>query len=67
LTSQKSLQCRCRACCHAGLHPLTHAFEADLHRTFIAPVERQVWNISLDNTERIAVALGVRVHELLMP
>jgi transcriptional regulator with XRE-family HTH domain len=43
------------------------AFEAGLHRTFIAHVERQARNISLDNIERIAVALGVRVHELLMP
>ena len=43
------------------------AFEAGLHRTFIAHVERQVRNISLDNIEKIAVALGVRVHELLMP
>ena len=43
------------------------AFEADLHRTFIAHVERQARNISLDNIERIAVALGARVHELLMP
>ena len=43
------------------------AFEAGLHRTFIAHVERQVRNISLDNIEKIAVALGVRVYELLMP
>ena len=43
------------------------AFEAGLHRTFIAHVERQARNISLDNIEKIAVALGVRVHELLVP
>jgi transcriptional regulator with XRE-family HTH domain len=43
------------------------AFEAGLHRTSIAHVERQARNISLDNIERIAVALGVRVHEMLMP
>jgi transcriptional regulator with XRE-family HTH domain len=41
------------------------AFEADLHRTFIAHVERQVRNISLDNIEKIADALGVTVAELL--
>ncbi|MBU3624753.1 helix-turn-helix transcriptional regulator [Polynucleobacter sp. JS-Safj-400b-B2] len=41
------------------------AFEADLHRTFIAHVERQVRNISLDNVEKIADALGVGVSELL--
>ncbi len=43
------------------------AFEAGLHRTFIAHVERQARNISLDNIERIAVALGVPVFELLRP
>jgi transcriptional regulator with XRE-family HTH domain len=41
------------------------AFEADLHRTFIAHVERQVRNISIDNVEKIADALGVSVAELL--
>ena len=41
--------------------------EAGLHRTFIAHVERQVRNISIDNIEKIADALGVRVHELLVP
>jgi transcriptional regulator with XRE-family HTH domain len=43
------------------------AFECGLHRTFIAHVERQVRNISLDNIERIAKALEVPVYELLMP
>lgn len=43
------------------------AFEAGLHRTFIAHVERQARNISLDNIERIAVALNVPVFELLRP
>lgn len=42
------------------------AFEAGLHRTFIAHVERQARNISLDNLERIAMALGVDAYELLM-
>lgn len=41
------------------------AFECDLHRTFIAHVERQVRNVSLDNIEKIADALGVSVSELL--
>lgn len=41
------------------------AFEAGLHRTFIAHVERQARNISIDNVERIAVALGVPIAELL--
>lgn len=43
------------------------AFEAGLHRTFIAHVERQVRNISLDNIERIAHALGLQAYQLLMP
>lgn len=43
------------------------AFEAELHRTFIAHVERQARNISLDNVERIATALGVECYELLVP
>jgi transcriptional regulator with XRE-family HTH domain len=41
------------------------AFEAGLHRTFIAHVERQARNISIDNIERIAAALGVSTSELL--
>ena len=43
------------------------ALEAQLHRTFIAHVERQVRNISLDNVEKIADALGVSVAVLLHP
>ncbi|WP_374592619.1 helix-turn-helix domain-containing protein [Aquabacterium sp.] len=43
------------------------AFEAGLHRTFIAHVERHARNISLDNLERIAIALGVEPFELLVP
>ena len=45
----------------------TLGFEAGLHRTFIAHVERQARNVSLDNIEKIALALGVSVHELLAP
>ena len=43
------------------------AFEAGLHRTFVAHVERRVRNISVDNIERIARALGVQTFELLTP
>ena len=43
------------------------AFECGLHRTFVAHVERQARNISLDNLERIAHALQVQPYELLMP
>lgn len=41
------------------------AMEAGLHRTFIAHVERQARNISIDNIERIATAFGVPIAELL--
>jgi transcriptional regulator with XRE-family HTH domain len=43
------------------------AFEAGLDRTFIAHVEREARNISLDNLEKLAQALNLQVHELLMP
>jgi transcriptional regulator with XRE-family HTH domain len=43
------------------------AFEAGLHRTFVAHVERQVRNIALDNVEKLALALGVEPYQLLMP
>lgn len=45
----------------------TLALEAGLHRTFVAHVERQARNIALDNLERLALALGVEVHKLLIP
>ena len=50
-----------------GLTQEALAFNADLHRTFIAHVEQQSRNISIDNIERIAEALGVQTFELLMP
>ena len=43
------------------------AYEAGLHRTFIAHVERRVRNISLDNIERLAKALNVAPYTLLVP
>jgi len=42
-------------------------FECGLHRTFIAHVERQARNISIDNIEKIASALGVEPYLLLKP
>lgn len=41
------------------------ALECDLHRTFIAHVERGARNISIDNIEKIANALHVTVGQLL--
>ena len=43
------------------------ALECGLHRTFVAHVERQARNISIDNIERLATAFGVPVHVLLTP
>lgn len=43
------------------------ALEAGLHRTFVAHVERQARNISLDNLERLALALQLKPYQLLKP
>jgi len=43
------------------------ALEAELHRTFVVHVERQVRNISVDNIEKLASAFGVPAFELLKP
>ena len=38
---------------------------ADFHRTYVSQLERRVTNISIDGLERLAMALGVDVTELL--
>lgn len=43
------------------------SFETGLDRTFIAHVERRKRNISLDNIEKLAKALGLSAWELLRP
>lgn len=43
------------------------ADEAGLHRTFVGAVERRERNISLDNIEKLAIALRVAPYELLRP
>lgn len=50
-----------------GLSQEELAFEANLHRTFVAHVERGARNISIDNIEKLASALKMQSHELLMP
>jgi transcriptional regulator with XRE-family HTH domain len=41
------------------------AEKADLHRTYIGSVERGERNVSIDNMERLAVAVGCRIADLL--
>lgn len=49
-----------------GLSQEDLALECGLHRTFISHTERMARNISLDNIERIALALSVPVYQLLL-
>ena len=41
------------------------AIEAGLHHTFVAHVERGARNPSLDNIEKLAIALKIDITELL--
>jgi transcriptional regulator with XRE-family HTH domain len=47
-----------------GLSQESLAHEAGLDRTYVSSVERGKRNISLENIERLANALGVRVKDL---
>ncbi|MBA3059538.1 MAG: helix-turn-helix transcriptional regulator [Gammaproteobacteria bacterium] len=50
-----------------GMSQESLADVAELHRTYVGSIERRERNVSLDNIERIAWALGVDVCELLKP
>jgi transcriptional regulator with XRE-family HTH domain len=41
-------------------------YKAKLHRTYVGMIERSERNLSIDNIEKIAKALGVKPHQLLV-
>lgn len=43
------------------------AAQAGLDRTYISALERQIWNVSLGNIEKLAQALDVEPWALLSP
>jgi transcriptional regulator with XRE-family HTH domain len=49
----------------AGISQEKLAELAGLHRTYVSSVERGKRNISLQNIERLAAALGVSMKELM--
>ena len=53
----------CRA--EQGLSQERLAQRADLHRTYVGSIERKERNVSLDNVERLARALGADICDLL--
>jgi transcriptional regulator with XRE-family HTH domain len=48
-----------------GLSQERLADEAGLHRTYIGSIERAERNVSIDNIEKLAKALGVQPGDLL--
>lgn len=48
-----------------GLSQESLAAKAKVHRTYIGMIERAEKNITLENIEKIAKALGISISELL--
>ena len=40
------------------------AMKAKLHRTYLSSVKRGLKNVSVENIEKISIALGVEIREL---
>lgn len=51
----------------AGISQEVLAEMAGLHRTYIGAIERSERNVSIDNIEKIAIALNADVVNLLSP
>ena len=43
------------------------ARQCGLDRTYVSAIERKRWNIALSNIEKMAAALGIPPHQLLLP
>lgn len=48
-----------------GLSQEALASLAKLHRTYVGSIERAERNVSIDNMEKLAVALGIPLAELV--
>lgn len=51
---------------HKGISQEKLAEETGLHRTYISAVERGVRSISLNNIQKISIALEIEIHKLFM-
>ncbi|WP_034303291.1 helix-turn-helix domain-containing protein [Herbaspirillum sp. RV1423] len=43
------------------------ALRAELSRTYVSEVERAMRNVSIDNMEQLAIAIGVPLRDLVSP
>lgn len=50
----------------SGLSQEAFSEKVGLHRTYISAIEREKRNISLDNVQKIADALGIEVYKLFI-